>query len=120
MDNNNYDNQIDSQNNYQEPQYYQQPEPVWNNDDADSSSEGKGQAIAALVTGICSVLCYGCMPAGVAAIILAIVAKNKGNNSGMATAGLVLGIIGLVLWAGGFVYTLMHPEALNEYMELFE
>ena len=102
------------------PQYYEQPaQPTWNND-APSGEEGKGQAIAALITGICSVLCCGCMPCGVAAVILAIVAKNKGNRSALATVGLVLGIIGLVLWLIGLIYSIANPGATEEYIEMIQ
>lgn len=93
-------------NNNEAPQYYQQPEPTWNND-APSSDAGNGQATAALVTGILGVVCCG--PCAVAAIILAITAKNKGNQSGKATAGLILGIIGCIIWVIGIIYNAINP-----------
>ncbi|MCL2840238.1 MAG: DUF4190 domain-containing protein [Defluviitaleaceae bacterium] len=49
-----------------------------------------GLAIASLVLGI--------LGGSVVAIILAVIAKKNGNTSGIATAGLVLGIIGTVGW----------------------
>lgn len=49
-----------------------------------------GLAIASLVLGI--------LGGGVIAIILAVIAKKNGNTSGLATAGLVLGIITTVGW----------------------
>ena len=58
---------------------------------------GKGLAIAALVLGIVSFLCFPIIT-GVLAIIFGAVAKSKGYPGGMATAGLVCGIIGLGLW----------------------
>ena len=42
--------------NNNEAQYYQQPEPTWNND-APSANAGDGNATAALVTGILGVVC---------------------------------------------------------------
>ena len=67
-----------------------------------------GMATASMILGICSiVLCWlwfiG-LVAGILAIILAVVAKNKiKSNPGMggagnATAGLITGIIGVALW----------------------
>lgn len=77
-------------------QYYE-PAPVeFNNDIPADVQEGKGVAIASLVTGILGVLC--CSPCAIAAIICSIVAKSKGNTSGMAKAGLILGIIGIVVF----------------------
>lgn len=57
---------------------------------------GKSLAIASLVLGIISFII---MPyiAGALAIVLGAVAKKQGCKSGMATAGIVLGIVGIVL-----------------------
>lgn len=58
-----------------------------------------GKATASMICGIVgAVLCF-CMPLGIASLILAIMAKKAGNTSGKATAGLILGIVILVLWA---------------------
>ena len=58
---------------------------------------GTGLAIASMVLGIISFLCYPIIT-GVLAVIFGAVAKNKGCTSGMATAGIVCGIIGVALW----------------------
>jgi len=62
--------------------------------------EGKGMAIASLVLGILSILLlclpYFSMPLGIAGLVLAILARKKGQGS-MATTGLVLSIIGIAL-----------------------
>ena len=58
---------------------------------------GKGLAIAGMVLGIISLLCFPYIT-GVLAVIFGAVAKNKGCKSGMATAGIVCGIIGVALW----------------------
>ncbi len=110
MDNNNF-NQTEPQ----QPQYYEPPvaQPTWNND-APSGEEGKTQAIWSLVTGILSVVC--CQICCIPAIILAVVAKNKGNKSGLATAGLVLGIIGACLWVFGIIYNITHPDYVEDLM----
>ena len=55
---------------------------------------GKGFAIASLVLGIVSLFVFGYI-AGALAIIFSVVAKKKGSTSKLATAGLVLGIIGV-------------------------
>lgn len=63
-----------------------------------------GKAIAALVLGIVSIFAFGFI-AGVIAIILGVLARKEIDadpslgGRGLATAGLVLGIIGIVLWA---------------------
>lgn len=103
-------------NNVEQPQYYEQPAPTWNND-APSGEEGKTQAIWALVTGILGIICCG--PCAIAAIILAVNAKNKGNTSGMATAGLVLGIIGCVLWLIGIIMNIVNPIDYSEILSQF-
>ena len=62
-----------------------------------NGTPGKGLAIAAMVCGIVSFFCFGII-LGVLAIIFGAVAKNKGYRGGMATAGIVLGAIGLGLY----------------------
>jgi len=61
----------------------------------------------ALVLGILSFVCLGLF-AGIPAIILGVAGRRaadegKASNRGMATAGMVLGIIGAVLVAIGWV-----------------
>lgn len=55
---------------------------------------GKGMAIAALVCGLVGLLCTGGM-LNILALIFGIIAKKQGSKSGMATAGIVLGAIGI-------------------------
>jgi Domain of unknown function (DUF4190) len=63
-----------------------------------------GKAIAALVLGIVSIFAFGFI-AGLIAIILGVLARKEIDadpslgGRGLATAGLVLGIVGVVLWA---------------------
>lgn len=78
---------------YQQPYQPQQPQP------------GKGLGITALVLGIISVVFFWIyfvdiltLLMGITAIILAVMSGKKCKN-GMATAGLILGIIGVVLSA---------------------
>lgn len=64
---------------------------------ASSNGNGKGLAIASMVLGIVGLIVFG-LPCGILAIIFSIVSKKKAK-SGMATAGLVLGIIDIAGWA---------------------
>lgn len=64
---------------------------------AKAPQPGMGLAIAALVCGIISFLCFPIIT-GPLGIIFGGVAKSKGCRSGMATAGIVCGVIGLILW----------------------
>lgn len=63
-------------------------------------NESKGLSIAAMVLGIVSLvmLCvwYVSIPCAILAIIFSIIGRKKGGK-GMATAGLVLGIIALAI-----------------------
>ena len=75
---------------------------------------GHGFAVASLVLGIVSFFCCGFIT-GILAIIFGAVAKNKGNRSGMATAGIVCGIVGIVLLIfvyifAGEAYTALYNE----------
>ena len=62
-----------------------------------NETAGKGFAIAGMVCGIVSMLCFPII-LGVLAIIFGAVAKNKGYRGGMATAGIVLGAVAIALW----------------------
>lgn len=77
----------------QQPQYGQQPlysqQPV--------EEPGKGLAIASMVLGIISFFCFSLIT-GILAIIFGAVAKSKNYRGGMATAGIVCGVISLVLY----------------------
>ena len=62
---------------------------------------GKGFAIASMVCGICALALFWniiiSIACGIVAVVLGAVARNKGNMSNMATAGIVLGCVGLGL-----------------------
>lgn len=78
-------------------QTYEAPAQSYSYDASSSSIPGEdpahGLAVASLVLGIIGLLC--CTPCSLVGLILAIVAKSKGSKSGMATAGIVLGAIGI-------------------------
>ena len=88
-------------NNNPNPVYYPQPQP-------EPQKQTNGAAVAALILGIVSMLCCG-LPASIAAIICAIVSKNKspdGKMNGMAIAGLILGIVGVVMTVISLIVTM--------------
>ncbi len=64
---------------------------------ASADAPGKGLAIASLVCGIVSFFCFGIV-LGILAVVFGGIAKSKGYRGGMATAGIVLGIIGLAVY----------------------
>lgn len=57
--------------------------------------ESTGLSMASLICGILGVLCCGCFPFGIAAIVLGFLGKDKGGR-GLAIAGIVLGAIAIV------------------------
>ncbi len=95
---------------------YQPSAPV------DVVEPGSGKALWSMICGIAGVVLCCCGPLGVAALVLAILAKKEGNTSGKATAGLVLGIILIVLWLINLVYMFgfggydTYMETMSQYM----
>ena len=70
-------------------------------------NEGQSLAIAGFVCSLVSIFCCSII-LGIIGIVLSNMAKSKGYTGGLATAGIVMGIIGLVgaiivLFAGIFV-----------------
>lgn len=85
----------------------------------DIKSRNRGFAIASMVLGIFSILCccfnYVALIIAALSIIFAVVSRVRmGYFDGMAIAGLVLGIIGLVF---AVAVTLVDLVFLNEYLE---
>lgn len=70
------------------------PAPAYN--PAPASEPGKGLAIASMVCGIVSFFFFG-LVLSVVALVLGLVAKNKGYTGGMATAGVATGSVALGL-----------------------
>jgi len=80
---------------------------------------GKGNGIASLVCGIISCLCcsFLCIPAIICGIISIVQTKNAGSKvSGLAIAGLILGVIAIAIWIYNIVVT--GPSLMNTYSEL--
>lgn len=58
----------------------------------------QGMAITSMILAIVSLVCCGGPAPAVVALILSSIAKKRGNTSGFATAGKVVGIISSVIW----------------------
>lgn len=93
-----------------QPQYQQPVQPQYQQPYAapQGKQPGHGMAIAALVCGLVGLFFFPAI-LGAIATILGSVAKKKGNTSGVATGGMVLGIIDVAWWlltliiCGGFI-----------------
>lgn len=91
---------------------------------------GHGLAIASLVLGIISIVSCCCVylsvVAGVVGVVLAILSKNKSKDNkfeGLAMAGLVCSIIGVVISVGYIVYLIVmmqSPDFMEFYQQLME
>lgn len=97
---------------------------------ADQKNEktGKGLAITSMVFGILSVVSFCCccflppisIAFGVVAIVLAIIySKKAGKLDGMALAGLILGIIGVVFAVATIIICALNSESINIYFNDF-
>ena len=76
---------------------YQQQYPNYNQYPVEDKS-AKNNATASLVLGIIGLCC--CAPCGIVGLILGINSKKANpENNGLATAGIILSIIALVIWA---------------------
>ena len=105
--------------------FHYTPQPNVNEPDP-----GHGMAIASLVLGIVSILSCCCVylsvVAGVVGVVLAILSKNKSKNNkfeGLAIAGLICSIIGVVISVGYIIYVLVvmkTPEFQNMYQQILE
>ncbi|MBR6502870.1 MAG: DUF4190 domain-containing protein [Clostridia bacterium] len=101
---------------YNQPNYQQPYAPQYNNYVPYQQSmpiPGKGLGITSMVLGIISFFCASFIT-GILAIIFGGVAKSKGYRGGMATAGIVCGIISIAL----LVITIIATE--GEIFELYE
>lgn len=89
--------------------YYNQPYP-----NQPAQEPGKSFAIAGMVCGIISFFCCAVVT-GILGIVFGAIAKSKGCKSGMATAGIICGAIGLGLW----IIMLIAGISLNILDELY-
>jgi len=89
----------------QQPQQYgQQPQPYnpqYNQQyqqQPAAADQKNGKALASLICGIVSLFVFGLI-LGIVAIVLGVQARSNPNRRGMATAGIVFGVIGIIGWA---------------------
>lgn len=98
---------------YDRPPYYQQQNNPYMR--TPSSQPGYGMAVASMVLGIVSFfvasLITGCL-----GIIFGAVAKSKGSRSPMATAGIVCGIISVIL---GIILMIVNRSLFFYFADLF-
>ena len=73
----------------------------------------KGMAIASLVLGIVSFFCCGPISAVVGIVLGVISRKNKPNENGMATAGIILSVIALILWVVLMIWSIVTTGHLS-------
>ena len=107
-------------NNFNDGNFNYTPQP-----EQPQSNDGHGLAVASLVVGIISILSCCCIYLavilGVVGIVLAIISKSKsstGKMETMATIGMILSIIGLVLTIGYFVFGLVVMQT-PKYQEMY-
>jgi Domain of unknown function (DUF4190) len=87
-----------------QPPPFGAPQPAFGGPPIAQTQGTNGKAIAALVLGVLSVLCFGIL-AGIPAIILGVmarkdVAEGRGTGDGLALAGLILGGLSILITIG--------------------
>ncbi len=108
-------------------------EKQYDNDYYEKNDPGKSNSIVSLITGILSLVFCCCSVIGLIPGILSIVffarAKKNGEDSGMAIAGLVCAIIGIIFsiistisWVkyGAFIYMISSNPDLMQRMQTME
>ncbi|QQE10427.1 DUF4190 domain-containing protein [Planctomycetota bacterium] len=72
-----------------------------------TNDDGRGFAVSSLVLGVLGLICscvpIGGLPMSIIALVLGSMAKKRGQD-GMATAGIVLGIIGIVFAIAAMIF----------------
>ncbi len=101
-------------NGFNPPPFWSQPQP--------QPPQSHGYNIATLVLGILSIVCccfYGFISiiCGILAIIFFVLSKKNGTSNGMAVAGLICAIFGLVLGLFFGIYILANLDMLLEIAE---
>ena len=80
-----------------QPNYNQYQNQGWQPYPQNIQQPGHGLAISSLILGIISLIVFAII-AGPLGIIFGCISKSKGNKSGMATAGIICGICGIIGW----------------------
>ena len=89
---------------YQQPMYPQQPKV------------SKAYGITGFVLSLVGLLCCFPLPFGIAAIVLSCISKKKNEPcTGMATAGLIIGIIAVVLGVISIIMMAVSPGIVEMY-----
>lgn len=109
-----------SQQSYQAPQYSAQPYQSMPYDMQDQPKRSSGLAIASMVCGILSVvICCGMWVSwilSIVAIVLGAVSLSKRQGGrGMAIAGIITAVFGLLLSIGFFIFAYAVGEAGNSF-----
>ncbi len=95
--------QFEQQTFYRQPQYQYTPpmyQPPFQQPVVDT---GVGFAAASMVFGILSIFCMPPIISSILAIVFGAVARSKGSKNGMSTAGIICGIVGLVVFLVYFI-----------------
>lgn len=100
-------NQQYNQQQYNQPNNYNNYNNYATNQYQQPQDNSRGLAIASLVLGIVSFFCCGSVCSIVGIVLGVLSRKKKPTDNGMATAGIVLSIIALAIWAIYFIYVLV-------------
>ncbi|MBQ9744742.1 MAG: hypothetical protein IJW19_06420, partial [Clostridia bacterium] len=103
-------NPYQGHNPYQNQNPYQRP--IWEAPKQEEKPKGTGFNVASLILGILSILCccvYGFVSIimGILAIVFYAISKKKGTSNGMAVAGMICAIFGLLLGILYFIYAVL-------------
>ena len=88
------------------------------------TNDNNGMGIASLILGICSIAICCCYGVGVVPAIIGLILgilQNKKNANGIATAGIVLGIIGILLNVVWLIYMIifLSEDGLQDFVNEF-
>lgn len=111
-----YNGQPYQQQPYQQQPYNGQPYQQPYNPYQPAVQPAHNLAMASLICSIISFFCCG-LPLSIAGLICAIKAKNQGNTESIRTAGFVVSIIALVIYAISFIFSLLMMPILMETLE---
>ncbi len=67
-------------------------------DNPELKPPANGLAVAGMICGIVSLLCIAAPITGILGLVFGAIARSKGNKSGMATAGIACGAVGIGLF----------------------
>lgn len=109
-------------NNYNNDQFNQAPMDPYNGSMPPQGGP-KGKSIASMVTGICSIIPGCCwiwlgLPLAIVALVLGYLSrKNNEDGKGMAIAGIVCGVVGLVLVLINIILLVVMKDSAESFAE---